>query len=71
MTFRIHKFQKTTMATEYKVNVINIDNIESYIAERDVNNRDRKVEALNNYFTEWGFKKHCLQMTEKKRCLSM
>ena len=44
MTFRIHKFQKTTMATEYKVNVINMDNIESYIAERDVKNRDRKVE---------------------------
>ena len=33
---RIHKFQKTTMATEYKVNVINMDNIESYIDERDV-----------------------------------
>ena len=32
------------MATEYKVNVINMDNIESYIAERDVKNRDRKVE---------------------------
>ena len=32
------------MATEYKVNVINMDNIESYIAERDANNRDRTVE---------------------------
>ena len=57
------------MATEYKVNVINMDNIESYIAERDVKQRQeggRRVKALNNYFTEWGFKKHCLQITEKK-----
>ena len=29
------------MATEYKVNVINMDNIESYIAERDVKQRGR------------------------------